>query len=262
MKTLTKAESLQGDSLTQVRAVEFEQILAAIPRGAVHVLELGAGDGSFARLLRSKGYVVTAIDLPSSVWADKRKDDVIDYNGVDIPLPNDSVDVVLSSHVMVQVTDFATLQKDIKRVLRKNGVCLHTLPTPLWRLLTTLASLPAIPRDLITCPPKFEKRRRLMPTPVRVVAAVGLVSFNNLRSGLRMRSSGHRTFIGEIFGFSASAWDGRFTRSGFHVVWSRDMGILYTGFYLFGPHLSIEGRRRLASVIGSSSRLYCVAPSS
>ncbi|MBM4259889.1 MAG: class I SAM-dependent methyltransferase [Deltaproteobacteria bacterium] len=130
MKSLSKAARLQLRALNQVRATEFAEIIRLLPAGSSHILELGAGDGSFSNLLRSKGYTVTALDISTSVWARQRVGEVLDYDGVNIPLPNGSVDVVLSSQVMVQIGNFDELQTDIRRVLKPGGYCIHTLPTP------------------------------------------------------------------------------------------------------------------------------------
>ncbi|MGH9905466.1 MAG: methyltransferase domain-containing protein, partial [Pyrinomonadaceae bacterium] len=256
MTSLSKADRLQQKALEQVRETEFGELMDALPAGSVHVLELGAGDGSLSNLLRSRGYTVTALDIPASAWADKRRSEVLDYNGVNIPLPNGSVDVVLSSNVMVHVRNFDELQTDIRRVLKPGGFCLHTLPTPSWRLWTTLACFPAIFRDAIYCPPKLGARARHIPAFLTPLIGFALVAFYDLRAGLRLSSSGHATFLGELVAFSDWAWKARFNRTGFVVEVSKSMGVFYTGFYLLGPLLSIRTRRRLAVLLGSSVRLY------
>lgn len=258
MKTLSKAELLQLQALDHVRTPEFAELIEELPTGSIHILELGAGDGSFSNLLRSRGYRVMAVDIPVSLWADKRRGEVLDYDGVNIPLPDRSVDAVLSSHVMVQVCTFDELQADIRRVLKPGGFCLHTLPTTSWRMWTTLACIPAIFRDAIYCPPDLRAgaRRRGIPAFLIPFIAFTLVAFYNLRAGLRLTSTGHATFLGEMVAFSNRAWKARFKRTGFIVERSAPMGLFYTGFHLLGPRLSIINRRRLAAFLGSSARLY------
>jgi ubiquinone/menaquinone biosynthesis C-methylase UbiE len=64
--------------------------------------------------------------------------DIIDYDGHSIPFDNQSFDIVFSSNVMEHILHTYEIQKEISRVLNNDGISIHVMPTPTWRILTNI----------------------------------------------------------------------------------------------------------------------------
>ncbi len=97
-----------------------------------HVLDAGSSIGGTARLLAVKyGCRVTAIDLTAEYCDTARwlnglvhlddRIEVIEGDVTDLPLPDASVDVVVSQHVQMNVADKRKLYSEARRVLRPGG---------------------------------------------------------------------------------------------------------------------------------------------
>ena len=96
------------------------------------VLDAGSGIGGTARLLAAEhGCHVTAIDLTPDYCATARwlndlvgLGDVIDVVHGDItalPMPDATVDLIVTQHVQMNIPDKAALYRELRRVLRPGG---------------------------------------------------------------------------------------------------------------------------------------------
>jgi SAM-dependent methyltransferase len=105
---------------------------AAHVTAADHVLDAGSSIGGTARLLAAEhGCRVTAIDLTAEYCDTARwlnglvhladRIEVIEGDVTDLPLPDASVDVVVSQHVQMNVADKSRLYSEARRVLRPGG---------------------------------------------------------------------------------------------------------------------------------------------
>ena len=74
---------------------------------------------------------------------------IVDYDGKQIPLASDTVDVVFSSNVLEQVPDVEGPLGEMKRVLVPGGLAIHVLPTPAWRYWTTLTHYPWVAKRIV-----------------------------------------------------------------------------------------------------------------
>ena len=185
-----------------------------------------------------------------------------DYDGRTIPLPDASVDVVLSSNVLEHVADLSRMHAEIRRVLAPGGICIHVLPTHTWRFWTTLTSyLEAISFSAIggaatraTCACRgASELQRLGEAWYRTARhAVGLC--------LPRRHGERGNVIAELWLFHPRWWRRNFRDNGFAVVAEPPMGLFYTGEVLLGVRLGIAKRARLARVLGSSCHLFKLVP--
>ena len=105
---------------------------AAHVTAADHVLDAGSSIGGTARLLAAEhGCRVTAIDLTAEYCDTARwlnglvhledRIEVIEGDVTDLPLPDASVDVVVSQHVQMNIADKPALYREARRVLRPGG---------------------------------------------------------------------------------------------------------------------------------------------
>jgi SAM-dependent methyltransferase len=122
-------------SLRHAKAYEFA---SKYGRGR-KILDLGCGSGSGAIYLSEFGYV-TAIDverdlvtLLPSIWPNA-KVEWQHLSSVALPFGDASFDLVTSFQVIEHVHDQRYFLKEIRRVLRRNGIALITTPNRLLRL--------------------------------------------------------------------------------------------------------------------------------
>ena len=96
------------------------------------VLDAGAGIGGTARLLAAEhGCHVTAVDLTPGYFATARwlndlvgltdMIDVVEGDITALPMPDASVDLIVTQHVQMNIADKAALYRELRRVLRPGG---------------------------------------------------------------------------------------------------------------------------------------------
>lgn len=239
--------------LRELRIEEMRRIAPLLPTSGV-ILELGAGTGEQARYLADRGLEVVAVDLPASSYSAARVFPVVDYDGRNLPLAERSIDAVFSSNVLEHVEDLPQLLREVRRVLRSGGVCIHVMPTPAWRLATFAAGIPTalvaalrILPDMVR-PPACQSRTARLMRNLKTVAGPAL-------------PLGHGTSVeglSELVTFSRRHWRSRFAANGFVVEREIPIGLAYTGHMLFGRHLSFAARERLSRYLGSATYIYVV----
>jgi SAM-dependent methyltransferase len=242
-----------------IRGQEIGQVAILIPKRS-RILELGAGTGYQAKQLQEQGHEIVAIDVEDSSYAPDRVFPVIVYDGKTFPIESGTIDVVLSSNVLEHIYDLSNTQREIKRVLKPDGFCIHVLPSTAWRFWTTLSGwLDAFPATW----ERLSKARRylLSKTDSRLARHEIEMSARTLVEHLIPRRHGERgNAFTELWTFGTVHWCAHFRSHGFEIVRCEPMGLFYTGFMLAGARLSIRARRQLARWFGSACNLYVLRP--
>lgn len=267
MNSIPDAIFLEAIRLFELR--QIEDILKSAVTSTASILEIGAGTGWQARELAARGYAVSAIDIPTSNHGKGRIWPIIDFDGRHIPFPDNSFDVVYSSNVLEHVEDIDTLNREIIRVLRSDGLAIHYVPTSAWRGWSLVAFYPALMRDALR-----RVAHRLAPdrsgpaaVPSVPVAQAGSVlpapkhrHTSVLRKVLcRIVPRAHGavgTSVSELVRFSRQSWDCFFTSCGWHIVTYSLNGLFLTGDMMLGHRLPIERRKRLSRALGCTAHLY------
>lgn len=111
-----------------------ERISAAallVPRGA-RVLDVGCGDGTFARVLGDTGGVLIGVDFVEAAMHAARAHGVravqADLNHPDLPFRDGAVDVVTALDVIEHVIDPIAFVRALHRILKVGGVAIITTP--------------------------------------------------------------------------------------------------------------------------------------
>jgi 2-polyprenyl-3-methyl-5-hydroxy-6-metoxy-1,4-benzoquinol methylase len=209
------------EHLHRLRQVEFKFITSFFPNSLKKsVLEIGAGTGWQAKLLSESGFEVSAIDLPSSNYSNNRVWNIINYDGVNIPFNNESFDIVFSSNVMEHVLHINKIQNEIYRVLKNDGIVIHVMPTPTWRVITNFSHII-----------KFWS-----------IPSVHGVHSNNV--------------IDEKLFFSKKNWIKILNEKNFSVQEVFNIPILYSGNSIFGNRLNLKIRSQIAHWFGGSCNIY------
>jgi SAM-dependent methyltransferase len=243
------------DLLNRIRAAEIGAIAACFPAGA-RVLEIGAGTGRQALEVRRLGFDVAALEIPDSNYTQDRLFPITDYDGHHIPFPDASFDVVFSSNVLEHVRDLDQLEGEIKRVLRPGGMCVHVLPTHVWRFWTTLSAFPAALQKVAAMWVKGDLR----PSGGvgRFFGALGRALRALLSPLYPTRHGEVGSALSELWLFHPRRWRRHFRAAGFDIVRDEPMGLHYTGHLVLGDRRSIAQRRRMADRYGSACHLFAL----
>jgi SAM-dependent methyltransferase len=141
---------IKADWLTHlhdIRRREIEIVFSGCPPQAfAEALELGAGDGFQSGLLRryaahltSTDYHPAILSLPSSPGVTYA---VGDAEEVDKVFPPSRFDLVFSSNLLEHVPDPVRTLRGIAAVLKDDGITIHIIPNPFWKLTSLLLHLP------------------------------------------------------------------------------------------------------------------------
>lgn len=251
------------DYLHRLRTHELERVARHIAPGA-RVLEIGAGTGQQAALLAANGFDVLAVELETSNYSNERVFPIRDYDGKTLPAEDASVDVVFSSNVLEHVEDLQVLSSEIRRVLRPNGCCIHVVPTPTWRLWSTLAAFPAALQEGAAIIPELRPRAVAPERRWRERARLAIEASRlavTLATPFVPRRHGERgSALSELWLFRAEWWRKAFADHGFAIVHEEPMGLFYTGSMVFAERLPLSQREHIARVLGSACHLFKVTP--
>jgi len=240
--------------INHIRTREIEILLKRLPRLGGDLLEIGGGSGHQASLMAKRGLRVVSLDVPSSGYREQRVFDVLDYDGVHIPFPDASFDVVFSSNVLEHVVELDRLEAEMLRVLRADGRAIHIVPTHRWRLSTWLTHYPGL-LALIWRRARRGSRRDVLPGGREPRTGADWVSL--LRQAVVPARHGERgTVFTEYAHFHPRRWSAHFEGAGWRIVDSFDLGLFYTGNLLAWRHLPITLRERLGHLVGGVTQCF------
>ncbi len=237
-------------SLEDLRESELRTAEVYFTAGT-RVLELGGGSGFQASLIAARGAEVTSIDVALPV--DQRKFFPVQlYDGQTIPFPDGTFDIVFSSNVLEHVANLDGMMKEMHRVLKPGGLAIHILPTPAWRLWTSLAHYAYLIMRL------FGSRRGVwgghVPSLREKMGRSGL--WGTMTRVIVAGPHGeYPSALSEMWYFSKRRWLGVFRRNGFRLECGYPSGVFDTGYSIW-PSLSVGVRRKLAILFGSATYIY------
>ena len=253
-------------ALEQIRLAELNKVLDVLRRnkgnGNLTILEIGAGNGLQSNWMAAAGHEVRALDVPGSRYATDCAYPVQIYDGRQIPFPDRTFDVVFSSNVLEHVPDLECLNAEMRRVLKRDGIAVHLVPTGTWRLWTNLVHYPFLTLLALRF---FQGWLQLGKTPSRLDANIergkDLAPRELLlRAIVPVRHGETGNAISEIYHFSRLRWTERLESAGWRIIETGTNSLYYSGYLLMGAsRLSL--RRVLASVLGSSCHLFVLRAS-
>jgi len=247
--------------VNKLRRYELDLIIPLL-RKRGRILEIGAGTGYQASILRELGYNLVPIDLPTRAYAEYSKIDIVPYDGENIPFTDNDFDVVFSSNVLEHIYNLEKIQDEIKRVLKPGGLAIHVLPTASWRIWTSLTNYVYIMKLLTNYISNifYKSDNSLSPLYEKNEFNKKIANYGLKRKIFRLLippKHGERgNVLTETFYFSRFFWLPLFERTGWHVEKYFPNRILYTDFVALVPKLSLKTRRSLSLFLGSSCIIY------
>lgn len=235
--------------LQHIREYELQQALRFFPATG-KVLEIGAGSGWQALLLKENGYKVTAIDILENQYINNQVFPVIIYDGFHLPFANHTFDIIFSSNVLEHISNLDIFESEMWRVLKSDGIAVHILPTTSWRLCTSLSHHLWVCRRIYEEYKNFSLRKKDIGNHPSHRKSPWYYLFWPNRHG----ASGNS--FSELYFFSYRFWVRHFIIHGWQVYNQQESGIFYTGNQTFHNYISLKIRRKLAYFLGSSSRTY------
>jgi len=119
---------------------QFHSLVGRYAGEGREILELGAGPANrTTEFLAGRG-IVTGVDVDPDVLANRFCSRAIVYDGIKLPLPSNSFDVVVSNYVCEHIENPAAVCREVHRVLRPGGAFVFRTPN-LWHYVSIISSL-------------------------------------------------------------------------------------------------------------------------
>lgn len=247
---------MANEHLYRLRRSEIESLSSHFVPG-LRVLEIGGGDGFQASLIASRGCSVLSLDVAPREGHSYHP--VERYDGENVPAKDESFDIVFSSHVLEHVKVLPQLLAELSRVLKRQGLGIHVLPSSMWRVWTSLAHYPFLVMHAVgqhKGVPGVDE----LPTLRGAVGKLGLMH-TTTRILLAGPHGEYSSAFAELYYFSKQRWLRVFDQCGFRVERIEDNDLFYTGYGLF-PSLPLTTRHALARWFGSAAHVFLTRRSS
>jgi 2-polyprenyl-3-methyl-5-hydroxy-6-metoxy-1,4-benzoquinol methylase len=251
--------------LEAIRLLELDYLLDEIKSAKLRsnvILEIGSGSGLQAKRLAEKGYDVKAIDIADSIYSEQRIWPILNYDGKHIPFSDDHFDIVFSSSVLEHIPHADEFQREIRRVLKADGIAIHIVPSASWRFWTNVAHYPFVIKAMV----KMICTKTVVAADAKNYNEVEILALNQMRqlSAIEVikkaifppRHGEAGNAITELYSFSRRSWFKLFTRAGWKIEKAVPNRLFYTGHMILSSALSVQVRRFLSYVLGSSCHIF------
>ena len=252
MKNQHERKNDELEWLHHVRRTELKIIDEVLwSKKDIKILEIGGGDGFLAIVLNDKGFYVVSIDteprFPQFFPVKKIDNTKLNFS-------DETFDIIFTSHVLPHVSNLEQMFDEIKRILKKDGIMLHIVPTSGWSFITNIWHYLFIPKYLL----KSIKKRTFSKSKTHTFSEqiIQMQNSNHYKiKKLFLHPLGENpSFIHELIYFSRRHWEKLFLNSDFKIVDIKRGPYITSGYGVFKFKL-ISFRRIFAKYFFSSS--YC-----
>jgi SAM-dependent methyltransferase len=248
------------DHIHAIRAEELERVLQHYGY-CFHekdLLEVGSGTGFQLKILSSICRSSVGLEIRDSGYREHRIAEVREYDGRSIPFPDASFDIIFSSHVLQSLTCEQELYREMRRVLRPEGMAVHIVPTSIWRFWSSVLHYPAGAQLVLR---KFlSGASHGTGSGLRTTAKSAWFLRVLVNMLLLHRLGAKGNWFTEHFIFHPWSWRRRLAGYGWIVDRIDPLKLWCTGRRMIGGRLSMRGRDRVARILGSSSMVILARP--
>lgn len=237
--------------LRSLREYELKLVLSYLPTSS-RILEIGAGAGWQAKQMAEQGHEVIALDVNDSRLGNHRVYPIQYFDGINIPFPDKSFDVVYSSNVLEHIVDLQSFERELFRVLKQDGTVIHVLPTAHWRFWTSLTH----PIYLLQLAYRLLLNISKNTSPQKLNGIANPSVLHVLRHIFPRKHGARGNAITEMLIFSNRQWSHHFNASEFNVISMHPIELFYTGNQIFHRRIDLIWRRRLAHFLGSATLIW------
>ena len=213
------------------------------------ILEIGGRDGYQAKIISKKDYDVTSIDINP---IDPQFFPVQKGTISQLKFQENSFDIIYSSNMLQEIQNIEETFKEMKKILKKDGIIIHIVPSCWWSLITNFWHYCFIPKYLIKSN-RFQQIFKANSKKLQINE-----NHNNIKSSkknlkqLFFHPLGVNTsFIHEIFYFSRFYWKKLFKKNGFNIINEKNCPYFYSAYSIFD--FKFLNFRKLLAKIGITS---------
>jgi SAM-dependent methyltransferase len=249
------------DYLHLIRRREIDRIFGECPPRVFPLgLELGAGDGYQSSLLGAYVERLLATDWDVSLLSKSRAQarDVypVDAEAVAETFAPATFDLVFSSNVLEHVPKPGTALRGVHTVLKDDGLTIHVMPSPLWKLADISLFWPdLVVRRLHRLTNRDDETGRCQDASSRLVnnPKISAEAVAHRRRFLPPPHGAYQGHIEEFQAFRKIRWLQEFEWAGFHVI------RVIKGPLCSGYGLGWDGPRWMLERLGLTSEYAYVA---
>ncbi len=218
--------------LHKARRKEIEIVFEKVPEGTfASGLELGAGDGFQSKLL--KMYISRRVCTEYNWNRLVKDDDTITYveadaENIDKYFAAEEFDIVFSSNLLEHLPNPRRGLEGIHRILKDDGVTIHIMPNPTWKLSMLILFYPillfTLPRRVLRKIRNRSDKKQILRENTTPGGMGNNPKFSNRERGFlgsRLFPVPHGAYknnIEEIFKYRKKKWEKEFKDSDFEII--------------------------------------------
>jgi SAM-dependent methyltransferase len=228
-------------------------------RPGMKVLELGGNTGFQAAILTAWGCQVMSVDVHGPC-GEKRYFDMMEYDGLHLPVVDAAFDAIYSSHMLYYELDTPEFFAELRRVLKPGGLAIHIMPTCVWRVATCLTYYPYVVKRASVHLLRLAAGRTLQSAVAASANTAGAGAAATRSRWWRWVVCGPLgpapSALAEFRAWQRTELNRLFAREAFETIAVCPLRLFYTGYELFSNSLPVSVRRLLSYALGSASAAY------
>lgn len=122
------------ESTKRIEELRYKMLISKVSKANRNILEIGCGNGELICMFAEKGYICIALDFSKNRLG-KFKDKAEKFgilqlqgDGVNLPLQDSSVDLIICSEVLEHIKNYVKVLKEMYRVLKPHGRIIVSVP--------------------------------------------------------------------------------------------------------------------------------------
>ncbi len=244
---------MKREFIDKIRIHELNDVLKRIGplSSEMKVLDFGSGKGIQLKILKNNFNFVIGVDVEeSNNKSHFTNNDVIIYDGVQLPFEDARFDVIFTSHVMEHVQELDSIDSELNRVLKPEGMIVHIVPSVNWKFMTLLTHIPS---KIIK---KVKQNNTIKNSGIQQQSKIKILSDKLLNFIIPPPHGERGNRLSEYFYFRNNWWLSYFKNRGWIIVENFKGSLIYSGHLILNNKISTITRNKLVKIFGSSSNVF------